>query len=104
LALGQTQEALGRIERSVRLSQELSELSDDLEERKSLRALGQALVAKGEYGSAVATFQHSLSLLAGRDPCEAARAKAAWECWLASGADIERSEALLRELAPRTAR
>lgn len=80
---------------SVALTQELGL---DLEEGMSLRVLGQALLAAGSPAEALTAFEQSLARLDGRDPYEAARAKAAWgRALLAAAPTGERGLSLLRE-------
>jgi len=75
LGYNRSEGALSYAERSVVLA---GELSHELEEGKSLRVLGQALLATGQRGAATTAFERSLSLLADRDPYEAALTKAIW--------------------------
>ena len=49
-----------------------------LEQGMSLRVQGRALAASGQFAAAAAALAHSLELLAGADPYEAARTQLAW--------------------------
>ncbi len=90
----QLQEALGYAERSVNLARGLGL---DLEEGMSLRVLGQALLASGQHQPALAAFEQSLSLLADRDPHEAARTKTQWGLALVPGGEADQGTTLLQE-------
>jgi hypothetical protein len=63
----------------------------------SLRVLGQVLLASGRHGLAMAAFEQSLSLLADRNPYEAACTKTRWGLALVSGGDADRGKILLQE-------
>ena len=69
------------------IAQSLTEAADmPLERGISLRVQGRALVASGDLGAAAEAFAHSLELLTGADPYEAARTQLAWaRLRLASG-------------------
>ena len=94
LAKGNLQAALDRVKRSLVLTQEL-EL--DLEEGIALAILGQIYLAGDRPKEAIAAFEESLTLLADRDPYQAARAKALWGRYLTAGSDTERGTILLKE-------
>jgi len=94
LAAGQSETALKYSERSLRVARELEA---ELEEGMSLRVLGQALLANGQLEPALAAFERSLSLLADKDPYEAARTKVQWGLGLLSGGDVGRGTTLLKE-------
>lgn len=93
-AQGQMQAAMDYAERSIALARELDL---DIDEGMSLRVLGLALHANRQQEQTVVAFEKGLSILAERDPYEAARTKVEWaKCFKAMG-DTERGLALMRE-------
>jgi len=93
LAQGQVQAAIDLAERSIDLARELDL---DIDEDMSLRVLGQALHANGQQEQAVAAFEKSLSILADRDPYEAARTKVEWARCLNSTGNTEQGTPLFQ--------
>jgi len=93
LAQGQIDRAREDAERSVKLAHELGL---ENEEGMSLRILGQTLLACGRQESALTAFEQSLSILAGRDPYEAARTQTQWGLALRAKGDVPRGIALLQ--------
>jgi len=96
LAQGESQPALELAAQSVSLARELENL-DPLEEGTSLRALGEALFARGQVGAAVEAFEQSSSLLQDRDDYEAARTKAQWGRVVLLGGALDQGTHLLQE-------
>jgi tetratricopeptide (TPR) repeat protein len=94
LAQGRTDLARENAERSIALA---NELGLESEEGMSLRALGQALLAGQQHEAANTAFERSLSLLADRDPYEAARTKMQWGLAPLCGTRAERGRMLLQE-------
>ena len=92
LAEGNPREALEYASQAVDLARELGE---GLEQGISLRLLGQAILASGEYQNAMQAFQESLSLLADLDAIEAARTKMQWGMALVSSPEAEAGARLL---------
>lgn len=72
------------------------------EEGMSLRVLGQALVASGEHERAIEAFEHSLALLEGYDPYEAARTRAQWRLALVGAAASHRESICCKRPRPRS--
>ena len=94
LVRGNTVAAVEHAQRSVSLARE-REMGP--EEGMCLHALGQALLANGQYEPALKAFEDSLLLLAGQDPYEAARTKVEWGRALLAGPEAKRGIALLQE-------
>jgi len=93
LAKRELDTALAKAQQSVALARELN-LKDIL--GNSLRVLGQALQASGQFAAALEAFEQSLMLLANA-PYEAARTKLHWGQALKSAGEVERGTQLVRE-------
>ena len=94
LAQQRPHEALTFAERSVSTARQFQSYHD---EGSGLRVLGQAQWANGRIEEAWASFEASLSILAGRDPYETARTQVAWAKCLRLQGNTERSATLLQE-------
>lgn len=87
LSRGELHAALDNIERSISLAREL-EL--DYGEGTSLRVLGQVLFSMDQRSEAMTAFEQSLSLLAEKNPYEAARTKMYWGRALLPSSEADR--------------
>jgi serine/threonine protein kinase/tetratricopeptide (TPR) repeat protein len=94
LAQEEAQAARDDAERAVNVARELGM---DFEEGVSLRVLGRALLAAGQFEPALETFERSLAILVSQDPYEAARTQAAWGAALIAGENVEQGTSLLQE-------
>jgi tetratricopeptide (TPR) repeat protein len=94
LAREEAQAARDDAERAVNVARELGM---DFEEGVSLRVLGRALLAAGQFEPALETFERSLAILVSQDPYEAARTQAAWGAALIAGGSVEQGTSLLQE-------
>ena len=89
LAAGDAAAALAAVEQSLAVA-----VDAPLEQGMSLRVQGRALAASGQFAAAAAALAHSLELLAGADPYEAARTQLAWARLHLAQGDAEAAQPL----------
>lgn len=89
--LRQLHKAAEYAERSMALAE------DPMSDGKALRALAQALLAKGQVEPAIAAFEKSRELLTEQDPYETARTQEVYGQVLVDCGDLNRGQELLRQ-------
>jgi tetratricopeptide (TPR) repeat protein len=93
-AKGNVPVALELAEKAVNFARELKLGSGEVQ---ALRLLGQVLLANGQRGQAMVTFEKSFSNLADKDPYEVARTKNVLGTCLISTGDKEQGIGLLQD-------